>query len=118
MLSTNLQNTTNDDFSFQLAGRYLTYDKVGFGSELRLDAAAGSSSSVAAELYRPIGQFPGDAVSVGLPFGWDRHMPVSVTGSAAPEPTIAARVDLRPEAFRDWSDGVLHGGHYNRHTDP
>jgi NTE family protein len=58
MLTVNLQNTTTDDFGFQLAARYLTFDLVGFGSELRVDAAVGSSASLGAELYRPIGDSP------------------------------------------------------------
>jgi NTE family protein len=58
MLSTNLQNTTTDEFSFQLATRYLAYDVLGFGSELRVDAAFGSNPNLAAELYRPIGESP------------------------------------------------------------
>jgi NTE family protein len=58
MLSTTLQNTTNTDFTFQLAGRYLRFDLLGVGSELRLDAAVGSSPNLAFELYRPIGLSP------------------------------------------------------------
>jgi NTE family protein len=58
MLSTNIQNTTSDDFSFQLAARYLTYDKAGARSELRLDAGLGSTPSLGAALYRPIGKSP------------------------------------------------------------
>jgi NTE family protein len=58
MLSTTLQNTTNTDFTFQLAGRYLRFDVLGVGSELRLDAAVGSSPNLAAEFYRPIGLSP------------------------------------------------------------
>jgi NTE family protein len=58
MFSTNLQNTTSDDFSFQLAARYLTMDVLGAGSELRVDGAVGSTASIAAELYRPLGASP------------------------------------------------------------
>jgi NTE family protein len=58
MLSTTLQNTTNTDFTFQLAGRYLRFDVLGVGSELRLDAAVGSNPNLAAELYRPFGLSP------------------------------------------------------------
>jgi NTE family protein len=58
MLATTLQNTTNTDFTFQLAGRYLRFDLLGVGSELRLDAAVGSTPNLAAELYRPIGLSP------------------------------------------------------------
>jgi NTE family protein len=56
MLAVSLQNTTRDEFSFQLAGRYLTFDVVGSGSELRIDAAVGAQPSLAAALYRPIGK--------------------------------------------------------------
>jgi NTE family protein len=55
MLGVSLQNTTSDDFSFQLAGRFLTFDVVGSGSELRIDAMAGAQPQLGAELYRPIG---------------------------------------------------------------
>jgi NTE family protein len=58
MLGINLQNTTTDDFSFQLAARYLTFDVVGSGSELRVDATLGAEPSIGAELYRPIGRSP------------------------------------------------------------
>ena len=54
MLGVSLQNTTSDDFSFQLAARYLTFDAVG----LRLRAAhrrrrRGAASSRAWSSYRP-----------------------------------------------------------------
>ena len=58
MLSINLQNTTSEDFSFQLAGRYLAYDVLGAGSELRLDAGVGSIPTLAAGLYHPFGSSP------------------------------------------------------------
>lgn len=35
MLGVNLENTTSNDFTFQLAARYLTFDLAGSGSELR-----------------------------------------------------------------------------------
>jgi NTE family protein len=54
MLGINLQNTTSDDFAFQLAARYLTFDVVGSGSELRVDGAVGAQAAIGAELYRPI----------------------------------------------------------------
>jgi NTE family protein len=56
MLGISLQNTTTDDFAFQLAGRYLTFDVLGSGSELRVDAAVGAHPDIGAELYRPIGR--------------------------------------------------------------
>jgi NTE family protein len=54
MLGLNLENTTSDDFRVQLAGRYLTFDVVGSGSELRIDATIGTDPSLAAALYRPV----------------------------------------------------------------
>jgi NTE family protein len=54
MVGVNLQNTTRDDFAFQLAARYLTFDVLGSGSELRIDGAVGAQPEIAAELYRPI----------------------------------------------------------------
>ena len=58
MLGISLQNTTTDDFAFQLAARYLTFDVAGSGSELRVDGAVGAQPNVGAELYRPIGRTP------------------------------------------------------------
>ena len=54
MLGVSLQNTTSNDFAFQLAGRYLAFDAVGSGSELRIDAAIGAQPRIGAELYYPI----------------------------------------------------------------
>jgi len=56
MLGVNLENTTSSDFRIAATARYLTYDVVGSGSELRLDATIGSDPTLAAELYRPIGK--------------------------------------------------------------
>jgi NTE family protein len=58
MLGVNLQNVTSDDFAVQIAARYLTFDRVGSGSELRVDGAMGVQPRLAAELYRPIGRSP------------------------------------------------------------
>jgi NTE family protein len=58
MLGVNLANTTTDEFAFQLAGRYLAFDVVGSGSELRLDGAVGANPRAGAELYRPLGNTP------------------------------------------------------------
>jgi len=55
MLGLSLQNTTSDNFAFQLAARYLTFDLFGSGSELRIDGAAGAQPRLGAELYRPLG---------------------------------------------------------------
>jgi NTE family protein len=58
MLGINLENITSDEFRVSLAARYLAYDVVGSGSELRIDGTAGSNPNVAIELYRPIGATP------------------------------------------------------------
>ena len=58
MLGVNLENTTSDDFRITATARYLNYDVVTSGSELRLDATIGSDPGVAGELYLPIGRTP------------------------------------------------------------
>jgi NTE family protein len=58
MLGLNLENTTTQDFRLTLTGRYLTYDFIGRGSELRIDATIGSDPGLAAELYKPLGTTP------------------------------------------------------------
>ncbi len=54
MLGLNLENTTSQDFRITFTGRYLGYDLVGSGSELRIDATIGSDPALGAALYRPI----------------------------------------------------------------
>jgi NTE family protein len=58
MLGLNLENTTSSDFRITATARYLAFDTVGSGSELRLDGTIGSDPSLAIELYRPIGPTP------------------------------------------------------------
>ena len=58
MLGVNLQNTTTDTFSFQLAARYLTFDLLGPGSEFRFDGVIGAEPGVAAEAYWPLWNTP------------------------------------------------------------
>ena len=58
MLGVNLENTTSSDFRITATARYLAFDVVGSGSELRLDGTIGSDPSVAGELYRPVGPTP------------------------------------------------------------
>jgi len=53
-LGVSLENTTSSEFRFGLNGRYLAFDKVGSGSELRFDAALGSDPSLAMALYKPV----------------------------------------------------------------
>ena len=58
MLGVNLENTTASDFRVTATARYLGFDIVGSGSELRVDGTIGSDPSIAIELYRPIGPTP------------------------------------------------------------
>jgi NTE family protein len=58
MLGGLLENTTSNDFRIAATARYLAFDQVGSGSELRIDATIGSDPSAAIELYRPIGPTP------------------------------------------------------------
>ena len=58
MLGVNLENTTSSDFRITTTARYLAFDIVGSGSELRIDGTVGSDPSVGIELYRPIGPTP------------------------------------------------------------
>ena len=57
-LGVSLEDTTSNSFRFGLSARYLAFDVVGSGSELRLDAAVGSDPSAAAALYYPLGSTP------------------------------------------------------------
>jgi len=54
MLGLNLENRTSSDFRVQLAARYLRFDVLGSGSELRVDGTIGSDPYAAFSLYRPI----------------------------------------------------------------
>jgi len=54
MLGVNLENTTSDQFQLSLGARYLRFDVLGSGSELRLDASVGSDPSLGAALYYPV----------------------------------------------------------------
>jgi NTE family protein len=54
MLNFNLENTTSDQFRVSLGARYLRFDLLGSGSELRLDGTAGSDPGVAASLHAPL----------------------------------------------------------------
>ena len=47
MLGLNLENTTSSDFRITAAARYLAFDTVGSGSELRVDGAVGSDPALA-----------------------------------------------------------------------
>ena len=58
MLGLNVENTTSSDLRTTAAARYLAFDTVGSGSELRVDGAVGSDPAFGVELYRPIGSTP------------------------------------------------------------
>ncbi|HET7217783.1 MAG TPA: patatin-like phospholipase family protein [Vicinamibacterales bacterium] len=58
MIGISLENTTSNDFRFGLSGRYLMFDVLGSGSELRIDGAVGSDPSAGIALYRPIWSSP------------------------------------------------------------
>ena len=58
MLGMNLENTTSSDFRIAATARYLAFDVVGSGSELRIDGTIGSDPTLGLELYRPVGQTP------------------------------------------------------------
>ena len=58
MLGGYLENTTSSDFRIAATARYLSFDSVGSGSELRIDGTIGSDPSAGIELYRPIGSTP------------------------------------------------------------
>jgi NTE family protein len=54
MLGLNVENTTSENFRVQLAARYLAFDVLGSGSELRIDGGLGADPNLAAALYEPI----------------------------------------------------------------
>ena len=58
MLGLNLENTTSDDFRIALTARYLGYDVIASGSELRIDGTLGSDPGIGFELYKPFGASP------------------------------------------------------------
>jgi NTE family protein len=55
MLGLTIENTTSEDFRVQLAARYLAFDVIGSGSELRIDGALGADPTIGAALYKPLG---------------------------------------------------------------
>jgi NTE family protein len=58
MLGAILENTTSDTFGVSVSARYLSFDVPFSGAEIRLDGTIGSSPSVAAEWYQPLGKSP------------------------------------------------------------
>jgi NTE family protein len=58
MLGGYLENTTSRDFRIAATARYLGFDQLGSGSELRIDGTIGSDPGAGIELYRPVGPTP------------------------------------------------------------
>jgi NTE family protein len=58
MLGLNLENTTSEDFRVTFTGRYLAFDVLGSGSELRIDGTLGSDPGAGFTYYRPFGGTP------------------------------------------------------------
>jgi NTE family protein len=58
MLGLNIENTTSESFRVQLAGRYLAFDVLGAGSELRVEAGLGADPQIGASLYEPLRRTP------------------------------------------------------------
>ena len=58
MLGLNAQNLTSNEFSLQVAARFLAFDVLIPGSELRLDGALGTNPRVAAELRDAVAGSP------------------------------------------------------------
>jgi NTE family protein len=54
MLGLNVENTTSESFRVQLAARYLGFDLLGAGSELRVDAGIGADPNLSASLYKAL----------------------------------------------------------------
>lgn len=57
-LGATLENTTSNDYRFGLAARYLAFDVLGSGTELRADGALGSEPAMRASWYRPVSTTP------------------------------------------------------------
>ncbi|HKW08732.1 MAG TPA: patatin-like phospholipase family protein, partial [Gemmatimonadaceae bacterium] len=55
MLGLNAQNQTSDEFALQVAARFLSFDVLMPGSELRVDGALGTNPRVGAELRDGLG---------------------------------------------------------------
>jgi len=55
MLGFNAQSQTSQEFALQIAARFLSFDVLMSGSELRVDAALGTNPRIGAELREPLG---------------------------------------------------------------
>ena len=74
MMGLNLENTTSEDFRVTFTGRYLAYDVLGSGSELRIDGTLGSDPGLGFAFSRPIGSTP----FFVTPYGGVSHRSFSV----------------------------------------
>jgi NTE family protein len=104
MLGLNLENTTSSDFRVSITGRYLAFDLVGSGSELRVDGTLGSDPGFGVELYRPLGS---SAVFVA-PYAGVRKTTFNVIEDDA----VIARYSLKGERI-----GVNGGVNLGAHSD-
>jgi len=87
MFAMNVQSLTNDDYTFQLAARYLMFDAFVPGAELRGDVALGSNPRLAAAWRRPLGD-AGLFAAVGAGVSQQRR-------SLSLDNTIVAQYDQR-----------------------
>ena len=51
-----LENVGEAEFTVNLRARFIAYDIVGYGSELRIDGAIGTGAGAGVQLYRPLGR--------------------------------------------------------------
>jgi NTE family protein len=58
MMSVNVRNPSSDEYLFQLAFRYLSYDMLARGTEFRFDLGLGADPHAAVELRYPFGRSP------------------------------------------------------------
>ena len=103
MFGLNVENTTSDQFRVGVTSRFLTFDAVGSGSELRLDATVGSDPGAAASLYVP---FAG-AIFI-TPYGSLTKRTFSVVDSGA---------DIAQYGQTEWETGVDLGVNLGRNSD-
>lgn len=120
MLGLNIENTTSESFRVQLAARYLAFDVLGSGSELRVDGGVGADPSVAAALYKPIagrvfGRVRGIAARRTLNFVVDEQV-VAQYGEDRTAATLDAGVNLSRQSevaggfeFSHVSDEIRYG---------
>jgi NTE family protein len=120
MLGLNIENTTSETFRVQLAARYLAFDVLGSGSEVRIDGGVGADPSLTAALYAPLaGRVFGRArASVGrrtLNFVMDDQIVAQYRDERATA-TLDAGVNLSRESevaggfeFAHVSDDVRYG---------